>query len=224
MSMACQWQIPSVLMALVFGAGASAADLTRTADHDYDPPAPGSYALPVITQATGGEVLDAKGRTVQLYNLVRDRVTVLSFIYSRCADPSACPYATGVLSELHEMSIGNRALTAGLRLISLSFDPVGDTPARMAAYAKVAEYNQPAAEWRFLTTASQAKLQPILDAYGQAVQRKENPYDPTGPLYHNLRVFLIDRSGRVRNIYSSGTLDVRLVLADVQTLLMEPRY
>jgi methanethiol oxidase len=68
------------------------------------------------------------------------------------------------------------------------------------------------------------KLQPILDAYGQAVQRKENPYDPTGPLYHNLRFFLIDRSGRVRNIHSSGTLDVRLVLADVQTLLMEPRY
>jgi hypothetical protein len=41
MNMAFQWQIPSVLMALVFGAGASAADLTRTADHDYDPPAPG---------------------------------------------------------------------------------------------------------------------------------------------------------------------------------------
>lgn len=86
--MACQWQIPSVLMALVFGAGASVADLTRTADHDYDPPAPGSYALPVIKQATGGEVLDANGRTVQLYNLVRDRVTVLSFIYSRCATPA----------------------------------------------------------------------------------------------------------------------------------------
>ena len=60
MNMACQWQIPSVLMALVFGAGASAADLTRTADHDYDPPAPGSYTLPVIKQATDGEVLDAR--------------------------------------------------------------------------------------------------------------------------------------------------------------------
>jgi cytochrome oxidase Cu insertion factor (SCO1/SenC/PrrC family) len=53
------------------------------------------------------------------------------------------------------------------------------------------------------------------------VQRKQNPNDPTGPLQHNLRVFLIDRTGHVRNIYSSGTLDVRLVLADVRTLLME---
>jgi protein SCO1 len=64
-------------------------------------------------------------------------------------------------------------------------------------------------------------LQPILAAYGQAVDRKQNPYDPTGPLNHTLRVFLIDRAGNIRNIYSSGTLDARLVLADVKTLLLE---
>ena len=43
----------------------------------------------------------------------------------------------------------------------------------------------------------------------------------TGPAYHPLRVFLIDRDRRIRNIYSSGTLDLRLVLADVRTLMME---
>jgi len=40
-------------------------------------------------------------------------------------------------------------------------------------------------------------------------------------LNHTLRVFLIDREGQIRNIYSSGTLDVRLVLADVKTLMLE---
>jgi hypothetical protein len=40
-------------------------------------------------------------------------------------------------------------------------------------------------------------------------------------LNHTLRVFLIDRAGNIRNIYSSGTLDARLVLADVKTLLLE---
>ena len=58
-------------------------------------------------------------------------------------------------------------------------------------------------------------------AYGQAVDRKADRSDPTGPLNHTLRVFLIDRAGNIRNIYSSGTLDPRLVLADVRTLLME---
>jgi protein SCO1 len=42
-------------------------------------------------------------------------------------------------------------------------------------------------------------------------------------LYHILRVFLIDREGRIRNIYSSATLDPRLVLADVKTLLLEEK-
>jgi len=60
-----------------------------------------------------------------------------------------------------------------------------------------------------------------LSAYAQAVDTKTNPLEPTGPLNHTLRVFLIDRNGKIRNIYSSGTLDVRLVLADVRTLLME---
>jgi cytochrome oxidase Cu insertion factor (SCO1/SenC/PrrC family) len=78
-----------------------------------------------------------------------------------------------------------------------------------------------AAEWRFLTTRSQSDLRPILDAYDQAVDRKQNPADPTGPLNHTLRVFVIDPAGNIRNLYSSGTLDVRLVLADVKTLLME---
>jgi len=36
-----------------------------------------------------------------------------------------------------------------------------------------------------------------------------------------VRVFLIDRAGRIRNIYSPATLDPRLVLADVKTLLLE---
>ncbi len=53
------------------------------------------------------------------------------------------------------------------------------------------------------------------------MDQKQNPLDPTGPLNHTLRVFLIDRAGRIRNIYSSGTLDARLVLADVRTLMME---
>jgi hypothetical protein len=53
------------------------------------------------------------------------------------------------------------------------------------------------------------------------VDKKRDPQDPTGPLNHTLRVFLIDQAGNVRNIYSSDTLDPRLVLADVRTLMLE---
>src|SRR6185503_9453796 len=157
----------------------------------------------------------------RLAELTRGRITVMSFIYTRCAAAKACPYATGVLRQLHRESAENAALAKALRLVSMSFDPANDTPERMAAYSTLAAGRTNAAQWHFVTTRSQVELQPILAAYGQAVDKKDNPLDPTGPLNHNLRVFLIDLTGNIRNIYSAGTLDPRLVLADVRTLMME---
>ena len=129
--------------------------------------------------------------------------------------------ATGVLMDLHELSADRPELAKNLRLVSMSFDPANDTPERMAAYSTVASQRASAAPWQFVTARSQTELQPILAAYGQAVDRKQDSADPTGPLNHTLRVYLIDAEGRIRNIYSSGTLDLRLVLADVRTLLLE---
>jgi cytochrome oxidase Cu insertion factor (SCO1/SenC/PrrC family) len=194
----------------------------RDADHDYDPPQPGSYSLPVVKPAPDGEVLDSQGRQLRLRDLTHGRVTVMSFIYTRCAAAKACPMATGILMQLHRLTAEDAALAKNMRLVSMSFDPGNDTPERMAAYSALAGNRKDAAEWRFITTASQDELKPIIEAYGQAVDRKKNPNDATGPLNHTLRVFLIDREGNVRNIYSSGTLDLRLVLADVKTLMMEP--
>jgi cytochrome oxidase Cu insertion factor (SCO1/SenC/PrrC family) len=211
----------AVLASAAFHGTIFATGLPRTGDHDYDAPAPGSYNLPVVKPAADGEVLDSKGQALHLRELTRGRITVVSFIYTRCAAAKACPYATGVLMRLHQLSAEDTALARNLRLVSMSFDPDNDTPDRMAAYSALADSRKAAAEWRFITTRSQAQLQPILDAYGQAVDRKKNSADPTGPLNHTLRVFLIDREGNIRNIYSSGTLDLRLVLADVKTLLLE---
>jgi cytochrome oxidase Cu insertion factor (SCO1/SenC/PrrC family) len=204
-------------------AAALAADDARTSDYDYDTPVPGSYSLPVIKPAADGALLDSNGKPVRLAELTRGRITVMSFIYTRCAAVKACPMATGVLMGLHRESAEEAALAKGLRLVSMSFDPANDTPERMAAYSGLAAQHPAAAPWHFVTTRSQTELQPILAAYGQAVDRKKNSLDPTGPLNHTLRVFLVDAMGNIRNIYSSGTLDPRLVLADVRTLLMEKR-
>jgi protein SCO1 len=55
------------------------------------------------------------------------------------------------------------------------------------------------------------------------MDKKQNAADPTGPLNHTVRVFLVDAAGNIRNIYSSGTLDLRLVLAEIRTLMMEKK-
>src|SRR5215470_3065835 len=198
-----------------------AADFPRDSEFDYDPPVPGSYTLPVVKVAADGVLLDTNNKTVNLRDLTHGRVTVLSFIYTRCAAPKACPYATGVLSQLHDLTAKDKTLAKNMRLVSISFDPEYDTPQRLATYSENVREEKSGCEWRFVTAKSRAELEPIVVAYNQAVDKKANPADPQGPLYHTLRVYLIDREGRIRNIYSSGTLDPRLVLADVQTLLLE---
>ena len=210
-----------LLLSVAAGMNAFAMDNARTADHDYDAPAPGTYTLPIIKRAADGALLDSAGKPVRLAKLTHGRITVMSFIYTRCSAARACPMATGVLMGLHEESEQDQALAKKLRLVSMSFDPANDTPARMAAYSDMFSSRTNAAPWHFVTTRSQAELQPILDAYGQTVDKKLDPNDPTGPLNHTLRVFLVDSNGNIRNIYSSGTLDLRLVLADVRTLMME---
>jgi protein SCO1 len=195
--------------------------LPRDSEYDYDPPKPGTYTLPVVRTAAAGAILDSDGKSLNLRDLTQGRVTVLSFIYTRCAAPKACPYATGVLNELHVASAEDKMLAKNMRLVSMSFDPEYDTPQRLAAYSEVVREQKSGCEWRFAAAKSRAELQTILDAYGQAVDKRLNASDPQGPLYHIMRVFLIDQEGRIRNIYSSGTLDLRLVLADVKTLLLE---
>ncbi len=193
----------------------------RDSDYDYDPPVPGSYRLPVVQPAGDGALLDSEGKSLGLRELTHGRMTVLSFIYTRCAAAKGCPYAVSVLDRIHSLSASDPLLAKNMRLVSLSFDPGHDTPERLAVYAEGVREKELGCEWRFATAKSQADLNSILKSYGQAVDKQANPNNPDGPLYHVMRVFLIDRQSRVRNIYSSGTLDPRLLLADVKTLLLE---
>jgi cytochrome oxidase Cu insertion factor (SCO1/SenC/PrrC family) len=215
----------TIVLALgVCGTMATAASedlLPRNSDYDYAPPAPGSYTLPTIKTAADGALLDSTGKAINLRDLTHGRITVLGFIYTRCAAPRACPYATNVFDQLHSVSAKDKTLTQAMRLVSVSFDPEHDTPQHLAEYSEWVRETKSGCEWRFLTAKSRAELDPILSGYGQAVDKRPNPNDPQGPLYHILRVFLIDRQARIRNIYSSATLDPRLVLADVKTLLLE---
>lgn len=190
----------------------------RNAEYDYDAPAPGSYQLPILDAATDGVVLDATGAPVSLHSVMRGRVVVLSFIYTRCTDPKACMRATGALNELQKIARARPELARKLLLITLSFDPANDTPEVMKRYGKVFA-QQDSVEWLFLTTRNQSELQPLLDGYGQRVDRRQNGRNGP-PFYHPLRVYLIDPQQRVRNIYSYGLLDPRLVATDAETLLL----
>ena len=197
-------------------------DLGRTQEYDYDPPKPGSYRLPELKPAGDGSVLHLNGQPGKLREILKDRIAVLSFIYTRCADPRGCPYATGVLYKVHSVSEQDPVIAKNLRLVTFSFDPEHDTPNILNEYTQALQ-KPTGADWRFLTTAGKKDLEPILKSYGQQIDRKKDPKDSLGPYSHLLRVYLIDRRGIIRNIYSAGMLDPRLVVTDVRTLLLEDK-
>jgi cytochrome c peroxidase len=190
---------------------------------NFNPPEPGTYQLPRIRKAGGGEVLLDTGESVDLHALLGGgHHTLLSFIYSSCGDVNGCPLATYVLSRLHRAIQEDAELAAAVRLMSLSFDPQNDTPEVMHQYRKT--FSRGARNWQFLTTASEEALEPILEAYGQSVNPMYNQKgERTGHFSHVLRVFLIDPEMQVRNIYNVDFLHAEILLADVRTLIMEAR-
>ncbi len=188
----------------------------------YEPPAPGSYQLPPLGSAADGKVLNDLGEQLALQDLVGDKLVLLGFIYTHCSDINGCPLATFVMKKVQDRLVQDAGLAPQVRLISLSFDPVQDTPAALLDYA--GNFRRKDFDWQFLTTASEADLLPILEGYDQWRQREyDSNGNYTGSMSHILRLFLIDRQGRIRNIYSSGFLDADTVVNDLQTLAIESR-
>jgi protein SCO1/2 len=193
---------------------------------EYEPPAPGTYALYRIMPAPEGRVVGLSGKSEPLSRYTRGAVTLLGFIYTTCADPDGCPLAYRVFDALKEEIAGTPRLQGKVRFVTLSFDPMRDTPEVMRDYAGSRAVDKGAGlRWYFLTTRSARELEPLLEGFGQdvvtAVDRASGK--PRRELSHVLKVFLIDPAGDVREIYSSNFLHPRIVLNDIETLLMEER-
>jgi protein SCO1/2 len=194
-----------------------------SAEADFVPAAPGTYRLDRIQAVPDGDVVNTANRAARLAQYTKGRITLLSLMYTSCADPSGCPMALYTLQKVrrdleHEHSTGNR-----VRIVSLSFDPAHDTPDVMRAYGAGETQRHSPVPWVFLTARSPQDLRPVLDGLGQDVRVPADEAEAEDPanLTHMLKVFLIDRNGWVREIYSSSSLASQVIVNDVQTLLLE---
>lgn len=185
----------------------------------FEAPIAGTYTLPIYGNASDGRVIDSHGTHQTLHELMGDKVVLLSFIYATCNDVNGCPLSTGVFHKI-KRRLSKAGLKDDLRLITLSFDPKHDTPDIMANYAKSLATDQ--TDWRFLTTASQKELRPILEGYNQTIQQQyDDEGKSSGTFSHTLRVYLIDTNKNIRKIYSVGFLHPDILINDVKTLTLE---
>lgn len=211
------------LLACLAAASAAVGHEASLPPLDFDPPRPGTYTLHRIMAAPDGEVLGLDGRAQRLSDFTRGRITLLGFIYTTCTDPEGCPLAYRVFESVRQTIGAAPALRNKVQLVTLSFDPLRDTPAVMQRYAGSRVRGGDGPRWYFLTTRSARELAPLVEGFGQDVRHTidRSNGQPRRELSHVLKVFLIDPAGFVREIYSSTFLHPRTVLYDVETLLME---
>ena len=186
---------------------------------NFVPPAAGSYELPAVKRVAGFVLKDSTGRAVSTEQITAGKVAVVSFIYTACPERLGCPLASLALQDL-QGRLKDEGLYRDVVLLSISFDPGRDSPAQLAKYARV--YGADPAFWRFMTAPSSRVLEDVLESYGQD---RAPVYDPrgrfTGRYSHVLKVFLLDRDGYIRNIYSAGFLVPDLVVNDIKTVLTD---
>lgn len=119
----------------------------------------------------------------------RGRVVLLDFIFTRC--PGPCPILTGLHAKLQrELSAELRART---QLVSVSLDPLRDTPAVLREYAQ--KRGADLANWSFLTGAPE-EVDAVLKSYGVGSMRTAD-----GQIEHIVVTFLIDPDGRIARRY-----------------------
>jgi protein SCO1/2 len=93
------------------------------ADHGrIDPPVP----MPDVT------VRCADGRSASLAALVRGRATAVHLMFTGCL--TVCPIQGAIFQRVQSLLTDQVAL--GIQLLSLSIDPLGDTPAAMRSWLK----------------------------------------------------------------------------------------
>lgn len=192
----------------------------RSPAFEYEPPLAGSYDLPVIKAAPEGRLLDHTGTSVDLKALLAGKQSLVAFVYLNCADAHGCPLAMATLWQIHDASKARPALREAVQLVTISFDPARDTPEALSNIVAVQQADQQIDQkisWRFLTGGSSEALAPLLKGFGQSIGPSADP----GKINHLLRLFLVDRAGDIRNVYGLGSIDPRLIMTDVATLMLQ---
>jgi protein SCO1/2 len=125
------------------------------------------------------------GRPVTLSRF-KGKVVALDFVYTRCALPNFCFRSSNNFGNLQRRF--HDLLAKDLVLLTVTFDPVHDSPDVMAKYART--WNADSNAWHFLT-GSDADVRRVCDLFG------EDYFPDEALMDHSLHTTIIDRRGRL---------------------------
>ncbi len=112
--------------------GAAAGDADPHAHHKAMLNKPAAPAKSAEVDLRDRELVDQDGRRVKFVSdVIGDRIVVMDFVYTSCT--TVCPVLSAVFSQM-QGKLGEQ-LGEEVALVSVSVDPIRDTPQRLKAYA-----------------------------------------------------------------------------------------
>jgi cytochrome oxidase Cu insertion factor (SCO1/SenC/PrrC family) len=112
-------------------------------------------------------VLDQHGNKLHFYtDLIKDKTVAINFIFTNCT--TICPPLAATFARLQK-EMGDK-IGKDVHLISISVDPVTDTPERLKAWGAKFKAGP---GWTFVTGEKQ-EMDKLLNALGAAVSKKED--------------------------------------------------
>lgn len=128
------------------------------------------------------------------FDQFRGKALAMTFIYTRCPIPDFCPKMNRQFLEAQQKLQAMEKAPENIHFLSISFDPVNDTPERLKFYASAYQYDP--SSWTF-ATGKMIDIDALTEQFGLLFYRSE------GTLLewdHNLRTVLIDPKGRIQDI------------------------
>jgi len=113
------------------------------------------------------KVLDQDGNALNFYtDLIKDKTVAINFIFTNCT--TICPPLAATFAKLQK-EMGDR-VGKDVHLISISVDPVTDTPERLKAWGAKFKAGP---GWTFVT-GEKPEIDKLLNALGAAVSKRED--------------------------------------------------
>jgi len=153
--------------------------------------------------------VDHRGAPVRL-SAWRSKAVAVTFIYTRCPLPDFCPSMDRHFAAVQQAAARDDALRGRVQLVSVSFDPLFDTPGVLSAHA--ARVGADTTSWSFVT-GDPADIERFAGRLGVSIIR-----DPDTPqeIVHNLRTAIVDGEGRLVKVFSGTDWNPADLLAELR--------
>lgn len=142
-----------------------------------------SKTLPIGAAVPDFSLTNQARRQVSLLQL-RGKVVAINFVYTSCALPQFCLRIAnhfGTVAKRFQERLGR-----DLVLLTVTFDPVRDTPERLAEYAR--QWRADPATWQFLT-GSASDVERVAGQFGVDF------FPDEGLMNHSVHTAVLDRRG-----------------------------